>query len=98
MNRQSQPVEISPTIRFRLLPENTSMAGPVFINPPNRMRPPMVSWKIIFPDGSETVVAASCRLLWAGADGMAYDKPTGSFWSPVASKNPAGIILGGRAA
>jgi len=71
------------------------IAGPVVIlSPPKPTAPArlMLSNKVIFTDGTEMVLAAPTRLLWAGADGTAFDVKPDSPWQRMASKRSSGVI------
>ena len=57
------------------------------------MSTPMVSMKLIFTDGTNVVVAAPTRELWAGADGVAYAVKPGANWKPVAVNRASGILI-----
>jgi hypothetical protein len=81
-----------------LFPSGTKLIGPVVVlqkvsklSPSNR---PMVmlSHKLIFEDGTEIVIAAECRQLWAGQDGAAFDAAPSATWQ-IASALRAGIIV-----
>jgi len=81
-------------IRFQVFPIRTRLVGPVVLL--QKATPPqpatvMLSHKLIFPDGAEVVIAAHCRQLWAGYDGVAFDLPTNQHWQ-IASAISKGII------
>jgi hypothetical protein len=59
-----------------------TLHGPVVVNEPG-LKNPVMTWKVVFPDGVHIVVAAPTRLLWAGADGRAYDVARTQAWKII---------------
>jgi hypothetical protein len=86
---------------FPLFPSTTQVTSMVLIlqtDKRTRRVSILFSQKILFPDGCEAVVAAPTRLLWAGADGVAYGVDRRSFWRIAAARNEHLIFAGGSLA
>ena len=74
---------------------NGKLAGPVFIitRPTTMAQASLkVSYKLIFEDGTQVVLAAPLRMLWSGADGTAFDRKPDAEWRIAAKASPSGLI------
>lgn len=93
--RTSQQPHSEP-IPFRLFPWGTKMVGPVVILQRQAMARAarvLISHKLIFPDGAETVIAAECRALWGSAAESAFDVAPSTTWK-IAASSRGGVIIG----
>jgi len=74
---------------------NANLVGPVVVLQPRMANIParvLVTYKLMFTDGSNAVVSAPTRKLWAGGDGTAFDVDPKSYWQIVARNSRGGIF------
>jgi hypothetical protein len=83
---------------FPLFPLNTQVTSMVAVlqtDPRTLKISALFSQKLLFPDGSEAVIGAPTRLLWAGADGVAFGVDPRTVWKIAAARNKHVIISAG---
>jgi hypothetical protein len=87
-----------PNTLFPLFPSTTvltSMVAVLQTDKRTRRVSILFSRKIMFPDSSEIVIAVPSRLLWAGADGVAYGVDPRSVWRIAAARTERVIVSAG---
>lgn len=71
------------------------LRGPVFVIPPAGLtqQRPALAWKVLFRDGAQMVIASGLRVLWAGADGVAWSLPPSAPWKNLGTMTNGVIRL-----
>lgn len=70
------------------------IVGPVFVV--RGTAAPVLTYKALFKDGSQMVLSVVMRVLWAGADGIAWshqaDHGKWAEWKNMGVMRPSGVI------